>query len=175
MRVCYTPEELEQYTREAAAVTPEYPVTVSKFLKKVKEVELDAVAQRGEVKAFIIAEHIENAGVHSGDATIVLPPQTLNVETTGKIEEAGRAVARALAITGPFNIQFLAKDNQVYVIEANLRASRTFPFICKVTGVNFIELFVDALFAEKELPLVRSEERRVGKECRSRWARGEYR
>ncbi len=154
MHVCYTQEELEQYTREAAAVSPEHPITVSKFFQKVKEIELDAVAQNGEIKAFVIAEHIENAGVHSGDATIVLPPQTLNVETTGKIEEAGRAIARALAITGPFNIQFLAKDNQVYVIEANLRASRTFPFICKVTGVNFIELFVDALFAEKELSLV---------------------
>ena len=154
MHVCYTQEELEQYTREAAAVSPEHPITVSKFFQKVKEIELDAVAQNGEIKAFVIAEHIENAGVHSGDATIVLPPQTLNVETTSKIEEAGRAIARALAITGPFNIQFLAKDNQVYVIEANLRASRTFPFICKVTGVNFIELFVDALFAEKELPLV---------------------
>ena len=154
MHVCYTQEELEQYTREAAAVSPEHPITVSKFFQKVKEIELDAVAQNGEIKAFVIAEHIENAGVHSGDATIVLPPQTLNHETTGKIEEAGRAIARALAITGPFNIQFLAKDNQVYVIEANLRASRTFPFICKVTGVNFIELFVDALFAEKELPLV---------------------
>src|SRR3989440_1182542 len=154
MHVCYTQEELEQYTREAAAVSPEHPITVSKFFQKVKEIELDAVAQNGEIKAFVIAEHIENAGVHSGDATIVLPPQTLNVETTSKIEEAGRAIATALAITGPFNIQFLAKDNQVYVIEANLRASRTFPFICKVTGVNFIELFIDALFAEKELPLV---------------------
>src|SRR2546421_1908577 len=154
MHVCYTQEELEQYTREAAAVSPEHPIIVSKFFQKVKEIELDAVAQHGEIKAFVIAEHIENAGVHSGDATIVLPPQTLNHETLGKIEEAGRAIARALAITGPFNIQFLAKDNQVYVIEANLRASRTFPFICKVTGVNFIELFVDALFAQKELPLV---------------------
>src|SRR5205807_6270111 len=153
MNICYTQEELEQYVQMAAAVSPEHPVTVTKFFEKVKEIELDAVAQHGEIKAFVIAEHIENAGVHSGDATIVLPPQTLNVETTSKIEEAGRAIARALAITGPFNIQFLAKDNQVYVIEANLRASRTFPFICKVTGVNFIELFVDALFAEKELPL----------------------
>ena len=154
MHVCYTQEELEHYTREAAAVSPDHPVTVSKFFQKVKEIELDAVAQNGEIKAFVIAEHIENAGVHSGDATIVLPPQTLNAETTGKIEKAGRAIASALAITGPFNIQFLAKENQVYVIEANLRASRTFPFISKVTGVNFIELFVDALFAEKELPFV---------------------
>jgi carbamoyl-phosphate synthase large subunit len=153
MHICYTQEELELYTREAAAVSPEHPVTVSKFFEKVKEIELDAVAQHGEIKAFVISEHIENAGVHSGDATIVLPPQTLNAETKGKLEEASRAIARALAITGPFNIQFLAKDNQVYVIEANLRASRTFPFISKVTGINFIEIFVDALFGGKEVPL----------------------
>ncbi|HLX58301.1 MAG TPA: carbamoyl-phosphate synthase (glutamine-hydrolyzing) large subunit [Ktedonobacteraceae bacterium] len=153
MKICYTPEELEQYTREAAAVSPEYPVTVSRFFEKVKEIELDAVAQRGEVKAFVISEHIENAGVHSGDATIVLPPQTLNQETMRNIEVAGRAIARALEITGPFNIQFLAKDNQVYVIEVNLRASRTFPFISKVTGVNFIELFVDALFSSGDIPV----------------------
>lgn len=127
-------------------------MTVSKFFQKVKEIELDAVAQRGEIKALVISEHIENAGVHSGDASIVLPPQTINDVTKSRIEEVGRAIARALAITGPFNIQFLAKDNQVYVIEANLRASRTFPFISKVTGVNFIELFVDALF--EEVPVV---------------------
>jgi carbamoyl-phosphate synthase large subunit len=148
MHICYTQEELEQYTREAAAVSPEHPVTVSKFFEKVKEIELDAVAQRGEVKAFVIAEHIENAGVHSGDATIVLPPQNINAETQSKIEAVGRSIAEALQITGPFNIQFLAKDNQVYVIEANLRASRTFPFISKVMGVNLIEMFVDALFQE---------------------------
>jgi carbamoyl-phosphate synthase large subunit len=153
MKVCYTPEELEQYTREAAAVSPEYPVTVSRFFEKVKEIELDAVAQLGEIKAYVISEHIENAGVHSGDATIVLPTQTLNAETMHNIEVAGCAIARALEITGPFNIQFLAKENQVYVIEVNLRASRTFPFISKVTGVNFIELFVDALFSE-DIPVV---------------------
>ncbi len=149
MNICNTQEELEQYTQEAASVSPEHPVTVSKFFEKVKEIELDAVAQHGRVKALIIAEHVENAGVHSGDATIVLPPQTLNQETMGKIEAVGRAIAEALEITGPFNIQFLAKDNEVYVIEVNLRASRTFPFISKVTGVNFIELFVDALFSER--------------------------
>ncbi len=148
MNVCYNQPELERYVQEAAAVSPEHPVTVSKFMRKVKEIELDAVAQHGEVKVFVISEHIENAGVHSGDATIVLPPQTLNTETRTRIEEVGRAVARALKITGPFNMQFLAKDNQVYVIEVNLRASRTFPFISKVTGVNFIELFIDALFQE---------------------------
>ncbi len=154
MKICYTPEELEQYVQEAAAVSPEYPVTVSKFFEKVKEVEFDAVAQHGNIKASVISEHIENAGVHSGDATIVLPPQTLNDETLGKIEAAGYAIARALEITGPFNIQFLARDNQVYVIEVNLRASRTFPFISKVTGVNFIDLFIDALFRD-DIPIVR--------------------
>jgi carbamoyl-phosphate synthase large subunit len=153
MRICYSKEELEQYTSEASAVSPAHPVTISKFFEKVKEIELDAVAQRGEIKAFVISEHIENAGVHSGDATIVLPPQTINNETRHSIEQVARALALALAITGPFNIQFLAKDNLVYVIEANLRASRTFPFISKVTGVNFIELFVDTLF-EKEIPAV---------------------
>ena len=153
MNICYDQEQLERYVREAAAVSSEHPVTVSKFMRKVKEIELDAVAQHGEVKAFVIAEHIENAGVHSGDATIVLPPQTLNERTKTRIEEVGRAVAKALHITGPFNMQFLAKDNQVYVIEVNLRASRTFPFISKVTGINFIELFVDALF-RPEVPAI---------------------
>ncbi|HLZ81025.1 MAG TPA: carbamoyl-phosphate synthase (glutamine-hydrolyzing) large subunit [Ktedonobacteraceae bacterium] len=148
MNICYTQEEMQQYTKEAAAVSPEHPVTVTKFFEKVKEIELDAVAQRGQIKALVISEHIENAGVHSGDATIVLPSQDINAETLGKLEEVGRAIARALEITGPFNIQFLAKDNQVYVIEVNLRASRTFPFISKVTGVNLIEIFVDALFEQ---------------------------
>src|SRR5947209_1056849 len=148
MNICYTQEELKQYVQMAAAVSPEHPVTVTKFFEKVKEIELDAVAQHGEIKAFVISEHIENAGVHSGDATIVLPPQTLNDETKRNIEHASRAITRALAITGPFNIQFLAKDNQVYVIEVNLRASRTFPFISKATGVNFMEVFVDTLFQE---------------------------
>ncbi|HTI15624.1 MAG TPA: carbamoyl-phosphate synthase (glutamine-hydrolyzing) large subunit [Dictyobacter sp.] len=148
MNICYDQDELVQYVRQAAAVSPEHPVTVSKFMRKVKEVELDAIAQRGEVKAFVISEHVENAGVHSGDATIALPPQTLNAQTMERIESVGRAIARALNITGPFNMQFLAKDNEVYVIEVNLRASRTFPFISKVTGVNFIELFIDAVFQE---------------------------
>jgi len=148
MNICYTHEELMRYTKEAAAVSPEHPVTVSKFFEKFKEIELDAVSQHGQIKAFVISEHIENAGVHSGDATIVLPPQNLNALTQSKVEKVGRAIAQALDITGPFNVQFLAKDNEVYVIEANLRASRTFPFISKVTGVNFMALFVDALFME---------------------------
>src|SRR2546423_3135089 len=129
MRVCYTPEELVRYTQEAAAVSPDHPVTVSKFFEYAREIEFDAVAHSGQVKAFVISEHVENAGVHSGDATITLPPQTINDETKSRIDSVGRAIAQALHITGPFNIQFLAKGNQVYVIEANLRASRTFPFI----------------------------------------------
>jgi carbamoyl-phosphate synthase large subunit len=144
---------LEKYTKEAAALSLEHPVTVTNFFEKVKEIELDAIAQHGQIKAMMISEHIENAGVHSGDATIVLPPQDINTETQSKLAEVGRSIARALEITGPFNVQFLAKDNQVYVIEANLRASRTFPFISKVTGVNLIEIFVDALF-EREVPAV---------------------
>ena len=154
MNVCYNRDDLVRYVEEAAAVSPEHPVTVSKFMRKVKEIELDAIAQYGEVKAFVISEHIENAGVHSGDATIVLPSQNINAQTTQRIEEVGRAIARALEITGPFNMQFLAKENEIYVIEVNLRASRTFPFISKVTGVNFMELFVDALFT-KEIPAVK--------------------
>ena len=153
MNICYNQQDLMRYVQEAAAVSPEHPVTVCKFLRKVREVELDAVAQRGEIKALVIAEHIENAGVHSGDATIVLPPQTLNEQTMQRIEKVGRAIAQALEITGPFNMQFLAKDNEVYVIEVNLRASRTFPFISKVTGVNFMELFVDVLFRQ-DVPVV---------------------
>ena len=153
MNICYTEDELVHYIKDAVAVSPEHPVTVSKFFEKFKEIELDAVAQHGEIKAFVISEHIENAGVHSGDATIVLPPQNINAETRAKVEHVGHAIAAALAITGPFNVQFLARDNQVYVIEANLRASRTFPFISKVTGVNFMALFVDALF-EEHIPVI---------------------
>ena len=149
MSVCYSKKELLYYAQQAAAVSGKHPATISKFYEKAREVELDAVAQHGQIKAFVISEHIENAGVHSGDATLVLPPQSISEETQRSIEHAGRAIAQALEITGPFNIQFLVKDQQVAVIEANLRASRTFPFIAKVTGVNMMELFVDALFNEE--------------------------
>jgi carbamoyl-phosphate synthase large subunit len=149
MSVCYSKEELHYYAQQAAAVSGEHPATISQFYEKAREVELDAVAQRGLIKAFVISEHIENAGVHSGDATLVLPPQTIPEHVQRTIEQAGRAIAQALQITGPINIQFLVKDQQVLVIEANVRASRTFPFIAKVTGVNMMELFVDALFKEE--------------------------
>ncbi|MBV9614247.1 MAG: carbamoyl-phosphate synthase (glutamine-hydrolyzing) large subunit, partial [Ktedonobacteraceae bacterium] len=149
MNVCYSKKELLYYAQQAAAVSGEHPATISKFYAKAREVEMDAVAQHGKIKAFVISEHIENAGVHSGDATLVLPPQSISEEIQRVIERAGRAIAQALEITGPFNIQFLVKEQQVAVIEANVRASRTFPFIAKVTGVNMMEMFVDALFSEE--------------------------
>ena len=153
MRICHNKEELTRYIEEATLVSSEYPVTISKFIEKAKEIELDAVAQKGQVKAFVISEHVENAGVHSGDASIVLPPQKLYVETNHKIEEIGRKLAESLKISGPFNIQFLAKDNVVQVIEINLRSSRTFPFISKVTGIDFAKLSVDAFF-DKDIPKI---------------------
>jgi carbamoyl-phosphate synthase large subunit len=148
MRICYTKQDLTKFLDEAAHVSKDYPLTVSKFIEEAKEIEFDAVAAKGEVKAFVISEHIENAGVHSGDASIVLPPQKINQETQKAIEDVGRKLAKALYISGPVNIQFLAKDNKVQVIETNLRASRTFPFISKVTGVEFVKLIVDAFFGK---------------------------
>ena len=149
MSVCYSKKELLYYAQQAAAVSGEHPATISKFYEKAREVELDAVAQHGLIKAFVISEHIENAGVHSGDATLVLPPQSISEQVQRTIEQAGRAIALALEITGPLNIQFLVKEQMVAVIEANVRASRTFPFIAKVTGINMMEIFVDALFQEE--------------------------
>ena len=153
MRICHNKEELTRYIKEATLVSSEYPLTISKFIEDAKEIELDAVAVRGSMKAFVISEHVENAGVHSGDASIVLPPQKLYVETKRKIEEVGRKLSAALKISGPFNIQFLAKDNVIQVIEINLRSSRTFPFISKATGVDFAKLTVDAIF-EKDIPQI---------------------
>ncbi len=146
MRICHNKEELTRYINQATLVSTDYPITVSKFIEAAKEIELDAVAQKGVVKASIISEHVEHAGVHSGDATILLPAQKVYVQTKQIIEDVTSKLAKALKITGPFNIQFLAKDNQVSVIEINLRASRTFPFISKVSGIDFIKLAVDAFF-----------------------------
>jgi carbamoyl-phosphate synthase large subunit len=138
MCVVHEPQHLRNYLQKAAAVSPEHPVVLSKFETNAKEVEIDAVADHGEIVLWAISEHVENAGVHSGDATLVLPPQKLYIETVRRIKKIARDVARALKITGPFNIQFLAVENVVKVIECNLRASRSFPFVSKVTGVNFI-------------------------------------
>ncbi len=145
MSIVFNENYLDQYLKKASKVSPEYPVVISKFIMNAKEIEMDAVADRGEVIASAIVEHIENAGVHSGDATMVLPPQKLYIETIRKIRDIGRQVARALAISGPFNIQFLAKDNEIKVIECNLRASRSFPFVSKVAKTNFIDLAVKSM------------------------------
>ncbi|MEN6310152.1 MAG: ATP-grasp domain-containing protein, partial [Acidobacteriota bacterium] len=145
MSIVFNERYLDHYLQKASRVTPEYPVVISKFIMNAKEIELDAVADRGEVIASAIIEHVENAGVHSGDATMVLPPQRLYIETIRRIREIGREIARALRITGPFNIQFIAKANEIKVIECNLRASRSFPFVSKVARTNFIELAVAAM------------------------------
>ena len=139
MSVCVNARELEAYVRKAAFVNREHPVTISKFMVGAKEIELDAVAERGSVKVYAVSDHIENAGVHSGDATIVHPPQKVYMATEHQMLHIMRTLAKALMVTGPLNIQFLVKENRAYVIEMNLRASRTFPFISKVTGVNFAE------------------------------------
>ncbi len=140
MNVCSNEGELDRFLRLAANVSKQHPVVVSEFIQDAKEIEMDAVAQDGEIKAYAISEHIEFAGVHSGDATIQFPPQKLYVETLRRIKKVSSLIAKALNISGPFNIQFLAKDNDIKVIECNLRASRSFPFVSKVLKINFIEL-----------------------------------
>ncbi|MBR1942064.1 MAG: carbamoyl-phosphate synthase (glutamine-hydrolyzing) large subunit [Bacteroidaceae bacterium] len=139
MNVCYDDSELETYLNLAAKVSKEFPVVVSKFMENTKEIEFDAVAQNGEIVEYAISEHVEFAGVHSGDATLVCPAQKIYFATARRIKHISRQIAKALNITGPFNIQYLARNNEVKVIECNLRASRTFPFISKVMKQNFIE------------------------------------
>lgn len=140
MNVCSNKEELTRFLELAANVSEDHPVVVSQFIEHAKEVEMDAVAKNGEIIAYAISEHIEFAGVHSGDATIQFPPQKLYVETMRRIKRVSRQIARELHISGPFNIQFLARDNDIKVIECNLRASRSFPFVSKVLKINLIEL-----------------------------------
>ncbi len=140
MNVCSNQEELERFLSLAANVSKKHPVVVSQFIQHAKEVEMDAVARNGEIIVYAISEHIEYAGVHSGDATIQFPPQKLYVETMRRIKRVSRKIARELNISGPFNIQFLARENDIKVIECNLRASRSFPFVSKVLKINFIEL-----------------------------------
>ena len=140
MNVCSNTDELHRFLRLAAEVSKKHPVVVTEFIQNAKEIEMDAVAQQGEIKVYAISEHIEFAGVHSGDATIQFPPQKLYVETMRRIKKIGSQIARALNISGPFNIQFLAKNNDIKVIECNLRASRSFPFVSKVLKINFIDL-----------------------------------
>ena len=140
MNVCSNQEELERFLKLAANVSKKHPVVVSRFLQHAKEVEMDAVAKDGEIIAYAISEHIEFAGVHSGDATIQFPPQKLYVETARRIKKISKQIAKELHISGPFNIQFLARENDIKVIECNLRASRSFPFVSKVLKINLIEL-----------------------------------
>ena len=140
MNVCSNDDELERFLKLAANVSKQHPVVVTEFIEHAKEIEMDAVAQNGEIKVYAISEHIEFAGVHSGDATIQFPPQKLYVETVRRIKKISSQIAKALNISGPFNIQYLAKNNDIKVIECNLRASRSFPFVSKVLKLNFIEL-----------------------------------
>jgi len=148
MNVCSNEDELTRFLKLAANVSKQHPVVVSSFIQDAKEIEMDAVAQNGEIKLYAISEHIEYAGVHSGDATIQFPPQKLYVETMRRIKKISGKIAKALNISGPFNIQFLAKDNDIKVIECNLRASRSFPFVSKVSKQNFIDVATRVMLGE---------------------------
>ena len=152
MNVCYNEDELRRFLAMAAEVSQKHPVVVSEFMQRCKEIEFDAVADRGEVIAYAISEHIEFAGVHSGDATIQFPPQKLYIETVRRIKKIAKKIASALEISGPFNIQFLAKENAIKVIECNLRASRSFPFVSKVLKINLIELATKVMLGLKPAP-----------------------
>mgnify|MGYP001582857742 CR=1 FL=1 len=148
MNVAFNETDLKDYLSKAVSVSKEYPVVVSKFILNAREIEIDAVACKGELVCYAVSEHVENAGTHSGDATMVLPPQKTYIETIRQIKIIAKKLAKRLEITGPFNIQFIAKDNEVKVIECNLRASRSFPFVSKVTGTNFIEIATQAMMGK---------------------------
>ncbi len=149
MSIVLNEEELEEYLRKASDISQEHPVVISKFITDAREIEVDAVADNGELFCYAISEHVENAGVHSGDATIVLPPQRTYLETMRRVKLITKKIAKALEITGPFNIQYIAKDNDVKVIECNLRASRSFPFVSKVLKINFIDIATKLMIGEK--------------------------
>ncbi len=153
MSVVINEKSLEHYLLKASEVNKEHPVVVSKFITGAKEIEFDAVAKNGELVCWAISEHVENAGVHSGDATIVLPPQRIYQETARQVKKIAKSLAKALSITGPFNIQFVAKENHVKVIELNLRASRSFPFVSKVLNINFIDMATKAIM-NKPIPKI---------------------
>jgi len=148
MRVCYNREQLFNFINKAAVLSPLHPITISKYIENAKELEFDAVAQNGELIIYGISEHVENAGVHSGDATIVYPTQRVYASTEFQLREISKKIARELSITGPFNIQFLVKDNRPLVIEVNVRASRTFPFLSKAMDANFPEIAVDSFLGK---------------------------
>ncbi len=150
MKIIYSEQELVSFLNKMSVISSDYPVTISKFVTDAKEIEIDGIAQNGIIKAFAVSEHIENAGVHSGDASIVFPAQKIYIETFKKLRFIAESLAKNLSITGPFNIQCLAKDNEISVIEINVRSSRTFPFISKASGVNFMEHSVDAFFGKSK-------------------------
>jgi carbamoyl-phosphate synthase large subunit len=149
MNVVSNKDEMEHFLNLAAKVSKQYPVVVSEFIQQAKEIEIDAVADKGDLIAYAISEHVEFAGVHSGDATMVFPPQKLYFETVRRIKRISREIAKSLNITGPFNMQFLAKDNDIKVIECNLRASRSFPFVSKVLKTNLIETATQVMLGKK--------------------------
>ena len=149
MSIVLNDDELGIYLKKAADISKEHPVVISKFITEAREIEVDAVAEKGDLFCYAIAEHVENAGVHSGDATIVLPPQRTYLETMRRVKNITKKIAKSLQITGPFNIQFIAKDNDVKVIECNLRASRSFPFVSKTLKINFIEIATKLMLGEK--------------------------
>jgi len=157
MNVCSNSEELEQFLKLATDVSSKHPVVVSEFIENAKEIEIDAVAKDGEIIVYAISEHVEFAGVHSGDATIQFPPQKIYIETVRRIKRVARDIAQALNITGPFNIQFLAKNNEIKVIECNLRASRSFPFVSKVLKLNFIEMATMVMLGKEVVKPEKSE------------------
>lgn len=156
MSIALGKHELKEYLQKASDVSKEHPVVISKFITGAKEIEIDAVAKDGEVYCYAVSEHVENAGVHSGDATMVLPPQRTYLETMRRVKVIAQKVARALDITGPFNIQFLAKRNEVRVIECNLRASRSLPFVSKVFRANFVNLATEVIMGRSPSKIVRS-------------------
>lgn len=145
MNVVYSPDDLSNYLSQATAVSREHPVVITKYIEGAKEIEMDAVAKDGKMVMHYISEHVENAGVHSGDATLILPPQDLDPETVRRIEVATQKIGAALHVTGPFNIQFIAKNNEIKVIECNVRAARSFPFVSKVTGIDAIEMATNVM------------------------------
>ena len=151
MRVCYNKEQLFDFVNKAAILSPLHPVTISKYIENAKELEFDGVAEKGKIIIYGISEHVENAGVHSGDATIVYPTQRVYASTEFQLREISKKIIYALSVTGPFNIQFLVKNNKPFVIEVNLRASRTFPFISKAMDANFPEIAVDSFFGKAKI------------------------
>ncbi|KAK3079356.1 hypothetical protein LTS18_005061 [Coniosporium uncinatum] len=156
MNTVYSRDDLANFLKQATEVSRDHPVVITKYIENAKEIEMDAVAYKGKMIGHFVTEHVENAGVHSGDATLILPPQDLDPETVRRIEDATRKIGNALDVTGPFNIQFIAKDNEIKVIECNVRASRSFPFVSKVTGVDLIEMATKAMagLPVKEYPPV---------------------